>query len=391
MNKFLLPGQSIITKTGMKLVENIEIGDAVLSVDGEFRDVLDVESKQYSGPIRKVALTRSGPEVSLLPDVDVIVHESLTGDRLRVPVSKLEFGQRDKETGYDSWRMAAVLPKLGDNQELQYIDVVGELPDRFKASSDGHIYRPPHKKGVGTIHWRGIPANLLLDEELAFMLGLYVAEGSVSGSKEDPDVLLGHYIYTLSSHYPGLKDRIIKFFDDRFGLKMSVYDRTNSRGSFDIYKSCIPMAYLLSSLCGKGFLNKRVPPQVWDSPLSVRLAFVDGLLTGDGKDPTRSKNPHGDRNLRMSGPSAVWGVRQLLVDVGEFAKVGVEYLSTETTYRHPSYHFVYRPNKVSPFGSTDRYVYRGISSVEADRYSGWVHSFTCGDDTTLVSDFTLGL
>src|SRR5690242_5031788 len=47
----LLPGQEIVTKQGMKLVEDIQVGDEVLTHRGRFRRVLQTMTREHEGEI----------------------------------------------------------------------------------------------------------------------------------------------------------------------------------------------------------------------------------------------------------------------------------------------------------------------------------------------------
>ena len=98
------------------------------------------------------------------------------------------------------------------------------------------------------------------------------------------------------------------------------YDRLD-RHSCEIKAASTPLAHLLVALIGKGARNKRVPAQILNGPLGVRQGFLEGILDGDGKNPSRETNPTGRRDLKTASRSLAWGVRTLLADIGHWASI----------------------------------------------------------------------
>lgn len=281
-----------------------------------------------------------------------------------VPPSEIKPGRIGGRKGINSWNSYIGLPKLGDYQEAQIINVMDYLPkDQFFLTNDNHIAKVKVHKHGRTIVWDDLPTSIVLNEDFAFALGLYVAEGSVSQKTNNPDLLDGTVTYTLSGARADLTSAIQETFGDTFGFEMSIRDRIADRSSVDVVKNSLPVAYLMSALCGKGFLNKRVPPPIWLSPRNVRWAFIDGVLSGDGSNPTNIKNPSGLRDLSMCTFDGMYGVRQLLTDFGIYGHVS--FRDRKQPHHFDSYGLgVHLTKKYSYSFETESYIWRPVASIE---------------------------
>lgn len=382
----LLAGQPILTLEGIKPVEKIEIGDLVLTHEGRFKPVTNIMQREYSGALWDIQLNQNGPSIKMTSEHPVLISNN-KGQTSWAKPSEILTGQITKRSGLMNWNSYACMPKIKSksSKPLEY-SIIDFLPrDIFTLSDNGAIMRPRYKKSTSDIVWENLPTKFTLDEDLAFILGLYVAEGSVDSATHDSDKLSGQFTFTIGKDFPELPIQIQEVFKKTFNLDLTICDR-GEKGSFDIYKCSLPIAYLLSGLCGKGFINKKVPSIIWEAPLSVRWAFLDGLLTGDGKNPNKESNKNGSRTLKMSSISAIYGARALLADFGEFPKVG---RSTKIN-GNDSYYITYTPNKINSVSWTsDNYVHRPIKAINQEQYKGLVYNFEVADDNSYTSDFVL--
>jgi deoxycytidine triphosphate deaminase/intein/homing endonuclease len=136
-------------------------------------------------------------------------------------------------------------------------------PTGWRASFDGSI-------GLrGSRHF--LPAELTVDDDFAWMLGMYVAEGSVR-----------EHQFTISNTDQDLLDRVERVLGP---LGIPVYRTehgvTGCSGLF---------ARLLEWIgVGAGSHNKRIPPLVFSWHRDLLERFMEGLVDGDGSwEPTRT-------------------------------------------------------------------------------------------------------
>ncbi len=114
-----------------------------------------------------------------------------------------------------------------------------------------------------------IPALIDLDEDLAFVLGAYIAKGRVYGRR-------GKKI--AFSLEPPKKEKIGKKIIKVMRRKFELEPRIMDKGSHVLitYNNTL-LAELFAKLLGREKNEKRVPPAIFRSPKSVVMAFFEGL------------------------------------------------------------------------------------------------------------------
>ncbi len=125
----------------------------------------------------------------------------------------------------------------------------------------------------------GIPARLNLNEDLAWLLGLYCAEGHVTSPKNRPN---SHSLVFSFAH--GERERakrVQELIDELFGATTELRRR---RTTFTVETGKASLALFFRELCGGGAAGKRVPPCLFRAPGEVIRAFLDGVAAGDGWD-----------------------------------------------------------------------------------------------------------
>ncbi len=167
------------------------------------------------------------------------------------------------------------------------------------------------------------PNRLKLDPELAWLLGLYVAEGAVGFRKTSQGTLTsGQLVITLG--YPREAEIIKRVVEVASGYDIPVYENLGYSG-FDRSKASSYQVRLLSTglsrfvketvYDGKGTVakNKRVPDILYEAPARQRIEFLKGLSQGDGSGKWGSV-------VRIVSTS-----KELLIDVAWLARIsGIE-------------------------------------------------------------------
>lgn len=113
-----------------------------------------------------------------------------------------------------------------------------------------------------------------VDEDLAWLLGYYTAEGGFrSGSTSS-------FHFTCHEDEVEYQDRVSRIFVSRWGASVSWYHRSGRR-SCEAYVMC-PEFEDYARLCGDGAKNKKVPPFLFNANRRLRAAYLRGLWDGDG-------------------------------------------------------------------------------------------------------------
>jgi glycosyltransferase involved in cell wall biosynthesis len=263
----LPPGTNVITKDGIKPIEHIKVGDEVLTHRGKFRRVTDVKSRYVNDElIEIVAYSLNCPT-------------QLTKEHLVLSFKRPPKGHSRRLWAMQvpSWIRAADLQK-GD---CIVFPVVGELYDKsfydLKDFDDKVLHDEKHvwykmgysgKSGKLVKVKRCIPIN----EELAKLVGWYIAEGSVNRNQ------MTAIEFSLGNE-PEAVMEIIKGMKSLFGVDATVVYR---RGGISVIFSGSILAKFFSKLCGTGARNKRIPLEFLYGKLQNLRPLVESMVKGDG-------------------------------------------------------------------------------------------------------------
>ncbi len=138
----------------------------------------------------------------------------------------------------------------------------------------GRASKEDHEKAVYVRLSRSkikIPNKIVLDEELAWVLGLYTAEGSSAGDR--------YLTYNLGPHESEKAEKLRAIIREKFGVEPVLSLRKGIR--LTISSRVIYLLYNSLGLLGNA-RTKRIPNIILESPVTVQAAYLKGLLDGDG-------------------------------------------------------------------------------------------------------------
>ncbi|HET9579071.1 MAG TPA: AmmeMemoRadiSam system radical SAM enzyme [Usitatibacter sp.] len=124
---------------------------------------------------------------------------------------------------------------------------------------------------------RGVPESLPLTEDLAWLLGIFCAEGSITKHPGRPNSF--QLSFCFGPHEQDLVARTARLLTDVFEARPLIVSR---RTTVTVEIRSTSIARLFEALCGRGARNKQAPPPLLESPLPVIRAFLEGYLAGDG-------------------------------------------------------------------------------------------------------------
>jgi len=127
------------------------------------------------------------------------------------------------------------------------------------------------------------PRFLEIDEDLAFFLGVFVADGSINKKMKIVRIFLG----TKKRFYKECKKRIIKFLKKR-GISYTIFKTKEFVEEIRIYSQI--MLFLLADILkagtkrvnGRRGVHKNIPDILFSAPKKVKRAFIEGYLKSDG-------------------------------------------------------------------------------------------------------------
>ena len=333
----LAPGSLVATEHGPKPIDEIfaEARDEIIVSDGRARRPSGVRVHTVTGALAPVSkafahhytgeLVRlramSAPEVRLTPNHEVFAaHRDAPDEIVKVPAGDLTEQYflvvpkraRGRHTTLDVGRMLADQPVRLGRRRLRRIEherlrealasrrtsreLAAELGyhpayvrtlrsrmtrDRLEVSETAPLTAQVEDGLVRFVGERrpGIPAHLPLDDRLAWLLGLYCAEGHVTSPRDRPNS--HRFVLSFGRGERELADRAKALLEDIFGVRCQLVDR---RTTVTVEVGKASLALLFKSLCGSGAASKRAPAPIFAAPESSVRAFLEGYLAGDGAE-----------------------------------------------------------------------------------------------------------
>jgi hypothetical protein len=273
------PAGTILPGSGS--IEALEIGSSVLTKNG-FQKVTNTFQRNYTGKLISLKIACL-PELRVTAEHPILVSTSQfryhSGKRPTTGVHKC----RERVFSEPIWK------KAEDVNEMDWVVIprsIKEQHGRLKFRTQGSKIKHGKRRFV----------DVSLDEDLAWLLGLYVAEGYISENNRL------NLIISVNEKY--LADRAIEIFH-RIGLTARIGKPTKS--TLSIVVSCSGIARLFDQWCGHGAAKKRIPPEIIQSPANIARSFLTGLVEGDGCVFYNKRGGSGFRLVTVS--------RQLVFDV----------------------------------------------------------------------------
>lgn len=247
-------GTFIETITGTTRIEDIRVGQLVVTANGIYRPVEALQARAFTGSLIEV-VPYYGGGLRLTEE-----HEVLTRNGWKHACNLMQT---------DELFIPKTLPFDRPNEALPQIDLSTIVPEAIV--DDTAIWFKMGYSGK-TKELVKLRRHHQLDTELARLIGLYVSEG-YSGS-----AVVSWSFHAQEREYIDFVTQVLK---DRFGLVVKDYDKGWYPGT-EVVASSTVLTRWLSRWCGKGARNKHIPTVVFLAPIAVQWAFLRGVFEGDG-------------------------------------------------------------------------------------------------------------
>ena len=268
------PAKSLIkTERGFHNIEDIQVGQKVLTHKGRFMPVIRTLWRPYKGDIIEIKTRKSNEVVSLTADHEVY------GIKTKSCIHK------SRLTRICQWRCKKkYCPRFYLNYKVE------KIPARELSKNDYLLY--PINQEIKNIEFidlnkyynRGvtnygpdigqIPVNIKVDVKFLKLIGYYVAEGSNHRA----------YIrFSLGNHEELFAQEIKDLIEDLFKIKTTIYRRKGgSKTGLEITACNSKLSNIFENLCGKHAENKHIPFKFQYLPPKKQRIILDAIYKGDG-------------------------------------------------------------------------------------------------------------
>jgi len=380
-------GSSIQTPSGYKPIEEIKVGDAVISGKGVERRVNYVYKRLYKGNILKIKTQMLGDIVTLTEDHEIFtLGQGYTESykNLSRRLKKYRNFSDDKRIKHTEKYFPIRKVKAGDltrGRSLLYpVKICVSDMDTINLESYYDKVLPKHGTKPKKI-------NLVVPVEKDFLelVGWYLAEGS------------SHRAYIRFSLGPKEKKEAYEIrgiIKGLFGLKTSIHIRTGDKTGIEVSACHSQLANIFENLFGVGANNKHLPDIFIALPGEKLKHLLKAYWKGDGNYTKISKRVrHTAMTTTTVSRTLSIQIRRILLKLGRFpseitheGKVdqnGVNHKECYTTHwydetRIQRYNLIFDNNDVS-------YWVLPIAKLSKEKFEGEVYNLNVEEDHSYLT------
>lgn len=254
-----------------KKIADVQEGDYVISASSNVRRVVGLINKPYDAEIVRLNLQGARRDLEMTPDHEIGVFRD--GEVATVPMEQITEGDYvvcpptvDESRTFDrTFDMADYCP------EPVFSDT---SPSKRLASVHADFVRSKRTHRASQVR-----RMVRMNEDLAWLLGLYAAEGSVD---IHPSGVPGRITFNLGKNRDNYAQRVIDALDRVFGITATASSVPSKPSVVYVRVTSVPLASLFASLCPGNVYTKTVSDDITTASLVNRQAFVRGWLDGDG-------------------------------------------------------------------------------------------------------------
>lgn len=279
-------GTGVTTDHGVVPIENIQVGDRVLTASGRYETVVRTMVRLYKGPMVALKVLGLGEPVNMTADHPV---QLLSRVDHMYHYYRLHKG-RETRADYERALQAAVAFKDADT--LQKYDYV-RIPER---KTEDYAICGLQDPKTRMLHAKACGVDKT-DTLYAYVLGLWLAEGCVylrakeetqQKRRSESAYRRGSVIFTLNPDKDANSIEVLEAFAEKAGHALHVSE-TQSKVAKNYEISSTELALDFIRLLGRGAHNKYIDPVLFNMPDAWKLYFVAGYLDGDGCQATSGK------------------------------------------------------------------------------------------------------
>jgi ribonucleoside-diphosphate reductase alpha chain len=258
-------GTQIWTRHGPKPIEQIEVGEEVLTHRNRFRPVIHTMSREIEEPLRSIRLWYLGYTTIYATKE----HRFLAFDGKQV---------RWITAGELTPRHYVRVGRIEETHAPTELDLTDYVDDAVP--EDESIYTATAFVGgngaLGVKESKRVRRKIPVDERLGLWLGFFVAEGGTTDSS---------VYFTFSKDKHSYAETLCALTRQLFGLEATIQERTDQPGHWlRVYVHSKLLAQFVRAFFSHGIKahERELPSWFLTAPRRFQKAFLAGLLKGDG-------------------------------------------------------------------------------------------------------------
>lgn len=361
------PGTEVITNPCPKKIEEVKIGDKILSHNGNFCKVNQLFKRKYNGDLIKIKTYYFYEPFFLTPN-----HAVLSGQRGKKAIKWLPAGKLTKND-------FVLFPRIRKAKNINSISL-SEFVKDCKVIDGCIVYKNKVKTKIKD--------NIEINKKIMRLIGYYIAEGSLASHDRTIQ-------FSFGKKEEKLANDVKRLLKDVFSLNSS---KLFHKGLLEVRANSVVVAKFFKNLFGKKSYEKKLPEWSFYLPEEELGEFIKGFWLGDGdtdKDGFRFSTTSKALAYQLkiilfklgiiaslkcrkkeNIPISKLGNRDIIAKNDCYTiKVGGKSLiklSKILGKRHP---FIKKRWCTYNFGSvTNNYIWIPIRAIEKVHYEGYVHN-----------------
>jgi len=242
-------------------IENLKIGDNILQ-DKKEGQIIETFKRKYNGDLLQIKGMGMLP-IKLTPEHPILVYERKYKNTV-YPIRLLTKPKWIKAKDLKSKKHYLVIPRYEERTDIEILNLEKFInKNKTNNHEQSHNIKKTIKKG------------LILNQDIAWLMGLYVAEGSKINRFND-----GMH-FSLGSHENKIIKKIERINKKYLNYKIRKYYPRKSTVSVDLSSRILSKAF--EKWFGRGAHNKKIPDFIlYHKNKDIISSFINGYMDGDG-------------------------------------------------------------------------------------------------------------
>lgn len=383
-------GQPVKTINGLIPIEEIRIGDLVLTKSGSYKPVIRLLERQYNGSLVTLRTRMDNKKVVLTEDHEVyaIMTKNCKQSSRETRICQFRCQQNCPDKYFKNYKIEKV--RAGDLKIGQYLlyPISQKTCDVSKINLEQFLNRRKTRFGKDI---KTIPFEIEIEEDFLKIIGYYIAEG------------IGHRAYirfSLGNHEQLFANEIVKLVKNVFGIEAKICHRKSGKTGLEITACNSNLSNIFENFCGKGSANKHIPFIFQFLPLEKQRILLEAVFKGDGYSgfESNTKNPIKFKSITTISPVLSEQIKDIVLRLGLLPVLSYLPFKEDKNgvFHRPSFTVKWHEELAAHYSDFlekdgEKFWILPIKETSTENFSGKVFNFTVSKDHSfVVNNYVVG-